>query len=131
MSSCSHAQPECGPCGAAKRGKIWHIKQGSLFSRKLHVVNDATGASFDLTGFGVRAALRIDRVEKGTARAELKGTVVTPAEQGWIRVRRGATKTRLLMDRGFFDVEIYKLDDPDVVYRVLQGEYRVDLEVTD
>ena len=60
MSSCSHAQPECGPCGAAKRGKIWHIKQCSLFSRKLHVVNDATGASFDLTGFG--------GMEKGVSR---------------------------------------------------------------
>ena len=104
----------------------------TTWARQFHSPSgSATGASFDLTGFGVRAALRIDRVEKGTARAELTGTVVTPAEQGWIRVRLGATKTRLLMDRGFFDVEIYKLDDPDVVYRVLQGEYRVDLEVTD
>lgn len=131
MSGCG-TEVDCGPCGAGKkRSKVWLIKQGALFSHKLHVVTEETGASVNLTGFGVRAALRRDRTEKGTALAELVGTVIAPAEKGWIRVRLGATKTRLLADRGYFDVEIFKLDDPDVVYRVLQGEFRVDLEVTD
>lgn len=130
MSGCEEV--DCGPCGGGPRkSKVWRILQGSLFQRKLHVVNTETGASFDLTGFGVRAALRIDRVEKGSPIVALDGTVVSPAANGWIRVRLGATKTRLLMDQGYFDVEIYKLDDPDVVYRVVQGTYRVDLEVTD
>jgi hypothetical protein len=131
MSGCDHNQVDCGPCGAQKRVKHWTIKQGSTFSHKLHIVNDQTGSSFDLTGYGVRAALRYDTLEKGTPIAEFVGTVIAPATKGWIRVSLGATVTRLLMDRGRYDVEIYKLDDPDVVYRVKSGRYVVDHEVTD
>ena len=110
---------------------MWVIKQGSLLSYKLHIIDTNTGSSFNLTGFGVRAALRYDKVEKGTPLAEMTGSVISPAISGWIRVRIGATVTRLLLDQGRFDIEIYKLDDPDVVYRVLEGRYRVGHEVTD
>ena len=45
--------------------------------------------------------------------------------------RVGSSLARNLIDQGRFDVEVYKIDDPDIVYRVLQGRYRVDPEVTD
>lgn len=110
---------------------MWLIQQGSLFSHKLHIVDTLTGASFNLTGFGVRAALRYDKIEKGSPLAEMTGTVIVPATGGWIRVRLGAMTTRLLLDQGRFDVEIYKLDDPEVVYRIIEGRYRIAHEVTD
>lgn len=132
MSGCNHSKEvECGPCGRSRKRATWTIRQGSLFSQKLHIIDTETGVSFNLTGFGARAALRYDKVEKGSPLAELTCTVITPAIGGWIRVRIGATKTRLLLDQGRFDVEIYKLDDPDIVYRVLEGKYVVAHEVTD
>lgn len=129
MSGCKEL--DCGPCGPRGRGKVWPIKQGSLFSHKLHIIDTATGSSFNLTGYGVRGALRYDKIEKGTPLAEMTGEVIAPATSGWIRVRLGATTTRLLLDRGRFDVEIYKLDDPEIVYRVIEGRYEVAHEVTD
>jgi len=123
--------PDCGPCGAPRGRRVWQIKQGSLFSHKLHIIDSNTGSSVDLTGFGVRGALRYDKVEKGTPLAEMTGSVIAPATNGWIRVRLGAMTTRLLLDRGRFDVEIYKLDDPEVVYRVIEGRYEIAHEVTD
>ena len=129
MSGCA-GEVDCGPCG--KKGPlVWIIRQGALFSHRLHIVNSETGASFNLTGYGVRAALRYNPNEKGTPVAELVGEVITPATKGWIRVKLGAQATRNLIDQGRFDVEVYKIDDPDIVYRVLQGRYRVDPEVTD
>ena len=130
MSGCA-GEVDCGPCSSRKGPVTWVIKQGALLSHRLHIVNSETGSSFNLTGYGVRAALRYNPLEKGSPVAELVGTVISPATKGWIRVVLGAQKTRLLMDQGRFDIEIYKLDDIDIVYRVLQGLYRVDPEITD
>jgi hypothetical protein len=130
VSGCA-GEVDCGPCSGRKGKVTWTIKQGSLLSHKLHVIDTITGSNFNLTGFGVRAALRYNALEKGSAVAELTGAVISPATKGWIRVSLGATATRLLLDHGRFDVEVYKLDDPDIVYRVMQGRYVVDPEITD
>ena len=128
MSGC---EVDCGPCSGRKGKVTWVIKQGALLRHKLHIIDTLTGSSFNLTGYGVRAALRYNPLEKGSAVATLTGAVVSPATKGWLRVELGATDTRLLLDQGCFDVEIYKLDDPDSVYRVLQGRSRADAEITD
>lgn len=131
MSTCNKSgEVSCGPCSASSGGVTWKIKQGALFSYKLHVINADKGSSFDLTGYGVRGYLRHRPFESDVPLAEFVGEVITPATKGWIRVKLGATVTRGLWDNGFFDVEVYKLDDPDIVYRVYQGKWTVDLEIT-
>lgn len=131
MSKCGGGGAPCGPCSASSGGVVWTIRQGALLSHRLHVVNTLTGSSFDLTGFGVRGYLRHRPFDESyPALAEFVGEVIAPATKGWLRVKLGATVTRRLYDNGFFDVEVYKLNDPDVVYRVYQGRWTVDLEIT-
>lgn len=131
MSGCEKTGAPCGPCGAEGRGVVWKIKQGALLSHRLHVVNALKGTSFDLTGYGVRGYLRHRPFDESyPALAEFVGEVIAPATSGKVRVKLGATVTRRLWDNGFFDVEVYKLDDPDIVYRVYQGRWVVDLEIT-
>jgi hypothetical protein len=131
MSDCGKTSAPCGPCGGGSGGVVWTIKQGALLSHRLHVINKAKGSSFDLTGYGVRGYLRHRPFDESyPALAEFVGEVISPATSGKIRVKLGATVTRRLWDRGYFDVEVYKLDDPDIVYRVYQGQWVVDLEIT-
>ncbi len=129
MTTCSENQ-SCEPCGAAKAGKTWLIKQGALFSRLLKIRWKRTGASFNLTGYGVRAYLRRNLFDASEPPLATCTCTIVDAATGQARVRLGATVTRGLYDRGFFDVEVYSLDDPDEVYRVLQGAFTVDLEAT-
>lgn len=130
MSNCEKGAATCGPCDADGRGITWLIRQGALLSHRLHVVNKNTGSSFNLTGYGVRGYLRHRPFEENTPLAEFEGSVIAPATSGKIRVSLGATVTRRLWDRGYFDVEVYKLDDPDTVYRVYEGAWTVSLEIT-
>lgn len=130
MSTCSPEQPDCGPCGERKKGRAWRIQAGAHFKRSLKIRRVATGGSFNLTGYGVRCYFRkvkYDYAETQTATATC--TIVDEAT-GRVDIILGATTTRLMVDTGFWDVEVYKLDDLDEVYRVLQGTYSVDLEVT-
>lgn len=130
MSECGETkQPECGPCGEKKRGKVWHIIAGSLFSRILRI-RRKTGGSFDLAGYGVRCYLRKTKYDFSEPPYAEATCEVTDAAKGKVRVRLGASTTRLMVDTGFFDVEVYSKSDPEEVYRVLQGAYEVDLEVT-
>lgn len=123
-------QADCGPCGTGRRGKVWRVLAGSLFSHLLRVKRKKTGGSFDLTGYGARCYFRKNRYNFDEPPYATLTCEVVDATKGQVRVKLGATETRRLVDVGYFDVEVYKLDDFDVAYRVLQGEYVVDLEVT-
>lgn len=133
MSDCScneTPQPECGTCGPTRRGKVWRVLAGSLFSHLLKVRRRKTGASFNLTGYGVRCFFRKTKYDFAVPAYATAECEIVDAAKGQVRVKLGAPTTRLMVDSGFFDVEVYSLDDPDEVYRVLHGGYVVDLEVT-
>lgn len=131
MSGCTTDQPQCGPCGAsAAKGRVWKIQAGAYFKRSLKIRKVATGGTFNLTGYGVRCYCRKVKYEYGETQAATATCTIIDAVTGRVDITLGATVTRNMVDTGFWDVEVYKLDDPDEVYRVLQGTYSVDLEVT-
>lgn len=126
---CETPQPDCGTCGTKSRRKLWRILAGATFTRPLKIRKRKTGGSFDLTGYGVRAWFRKVKFDYAANAVQSVCTIIDAAT-GRVDLVLGAMTTRMMCDTGYFDVEVYKLDDPEVVYRVLQGEYRVDLEVT-
>lgn len=131
MSGCNETpQPDCGPCGERKKARAWKIQAGAVLKRLLKIRKVSTGGTFNLTGYGVRCYFRKVKYEYGETQAATATCTIVDAAAGRVDIALGATVTRNMVDTGFWDVEVYKLDDLDEVYRVLQGTYSVDLEVT-
>jgi hypothetical protein len=133
MSGCGcneTQQPDCGPCGERKKARAWKIQAGAVLKRLLKIRKVSTGGTFNLTGYGVRCYFRKVKYEYGETQAATATCTIVDAAAGRVDIVLGATVTRNMVDTGYWDVEVYKLDDLDEVYRVLQGTYSVDLEVT-
>lgn len=131
MSGCTTDQPECGPCSAsATAGVTWKIEAGAYFKRRLKIRKKATGGTFNLTGYAVRCYFRKVKFEYGENQSATATCTIVDAAAGRVDITLGALTTRGMFDSGFFDVEVYSLTDPEEVYRVHQGAWTVDLEVT-
>lgn len=130
MSTCSPEQPACGPCGSASKGLTWKIEQGAYFKRRLKIRKKANGGTFNLTGYAVRCYFRRVKFETSENQVATATCTIVDAAAGRVDVVLGASVTRLMWDSGFFDVEVYSLTDTEEVYRVTQGAWAVDLEVT-
>lgn len=128
--TCEAAQPDCGPCGGGEKAPlVWKILAGATFNKRLKIRKSHNGGSFDLTGYGVRCWFRKVKFDYAATAVAAVCTIID-APTGRVDLRLGAMTTRMMVDTGFFDVEVYKLDDTEVVYRVAEGAYKVSLEVT-
>lgn len=130
MSGCTPEQPDCGPCGGEDKGVTWKIQQGAYFKRRLKIRKLATGGSFNLTGYGVRCYFRRVKFTTAADQTATATCTIIDAATGRVDVTLGASVTRMMWDTGYFDVEVYKIADAEEVYRVHQGAWAVDLEVT-
>ena len=108
------------------------IDQGAILEFTFRV-RGANGSPYDLSLFTPRGQLRRLKDRSSQLLAELTVERLAPFSSGRLSVTLGATATRLLTGKGFFDIEIEDTGtpNPDRVYRVLQGEFAVDAEVTE
>ena len=119
----------CKPCGGTGDALLWVVKQGALFWHSFRIVK-STGAPFDLTGYEVRCQFRRWHFESLTTAIAVATCTIIDAAKGKVELKLGATTTRLMFDRGVFDIEVASLTDPDEVYRVAQGRWSTSLEAT-
>lgn len=120
---------KCGPCSGGDNSIMWVIKQGALFLHSFRIVK-STGAAFDLTGYEVRCQFRRWHFESLTTAVAQATCTIIDAPKGKVELKLGATTTRIMFDRGVFDIEVASLTDPDEVYRVAQGRWSTSLEAT-
>jgi predicted Zn-dependent protease len=96
------------------------IDQGSTFSMNLRA-DDVNGASYNLTGYSVRAQAR--RNYASTAYWSFTGNV-TDALKGAIAISMTAAQTAALKSgRYVYDVEIY--NNSGIVVRIAEGQVEV------
>ena len=115
----------------------WKIEQGAS-AELLVSLKDSTGAPWDTTGLLGRGQVR-----PSPGSAKLVGQLVVEVIDHEAGAWRGTCPPSALAGYPFgprrsaddlvichYDVELYDPDDPTRVYRVLQGEARISLEVT-
>ena len=111
-------------------------QQGSTFVRVLRIeypdaIDPTVFHPFDLTGYSARMQVR-RTVSSTTAMISLdtddNGIEITSPEDGEITITMTDTQTAALTSDGVYDLEI--ISDTDFVTRILQGEFRLSLEVT-
>lgn len=111
-------------------------QQGSTFVRVIRIeypdaVDPTIFHPFDLTGHSVRMQVR-RTISSSTVMISLdtddNGIEVTSPEDGEITVTMTDVQTAELTSDGVYDIEI--VSDTNFVTRILQGEFRLSLEVT-
>ena len=111
-------------------------QQGSSFVRVIRIeypdaVDPTIFHPFDLTNYSARMQVR-RTVSSATEMISLdsddNGIEITSPEDGEITITMTSTQTATLTSDGVYDLEIIS---PDIfVTRILQGEFRLSLEVT-
>jgi hypothetical protein len=111
-------------------------QQGSSFVRVIRIeypdaIDPTIFHPFDLTDYSARMQVR-RTVSSATEMISLdsddNGIEITSAEDGEITITMTSTQTATLTSDGVYDLEIIS---PDIfVTRILQGEFRLSLEVT-
>jgi hypothetical protein len=125
MSCCTKKSAD--PCDP-RAPQSWMIRQGTRFKARLRVKRD-NGSAFNLTGYQVRAEFRWNHHE--SLSGPVATAVCTVAPDGrWVDVVLGALTTKLMVDGGVFDVEVFNPNDLNEVYRVVQGTWSVNPEAT-
>lgn len=103
--------------------------QGATFERHIEVKN-SDGTIFDLTGYSARMQIRRDLASTEVL-LELtndNGRIVIDPAAGSLDLYISASDSSASLTRdGVYDLEIF--NDP-YVYRLIRGEFRVNLEVT-
>ena len=105
------------------------VDQGATFNRHIAVTNPDNSV-FDLTGYSARMQIRRD-IASTVVMLELttdNGFLTVNGSSGTIDVYMTPAETSLLDRDGVYDLEIYDTDG--VVYRLIRGVVRVNLEVT-
>ena len=111
-------------------------QQGSSFVRVIRIeypdaVDPTVFLPFDLSGYSARMQVR-RTISSSTTMISLdtddNGIEITSAEDGEITITMTDTQTAALTSDGVYDLEIISVDD--FVTRILQGEFRLSLEVT-
>jgi hypothetical protein len=111
-------------------------QQGSTFVRVIRIeypdaVDPTIFHPFDLSGYSVRMQVR-RTISSSTAMISLdtddNGIEITSPEDGEITVTMTDAQTAELTSDGVYDIEI--VSDSNFVTRILQGEFRLSLEVT-
>jgi hypothetical protein len=111
-------------------------QQGSTFVRVIRIeypdaVDPTIFLPFDLTGYSARMQVR-RTISSSTTMISLdtddNGIEITSAEDGEITITMTDAQTAALTSDGVYDLEIVSVDD--FVTRILQGEFRLSLEVT-
>lgn len=103
--------------------------QGSTFERHIAVKNP-DGSVFDLTGYSARMQIRRDLASPDVM-LELtsdNGRIVIGDVEGTLDLYVSAADSSASLTRdGVYDLEIFR---NSVVYRLIRGDFRVNLEVT-
>lgn len=111
-------------------------QQGSTFVRVIRIeypdaIDPTIFHPFDLTNYSARMQVR-RTISSATEMISLdtddNGIEITSPENGEITITMTSTQTATFASDGVYDLEIIS---PDIfVTRILQGEFRVSLEVT-
>lgn len=111
-------------------------QQGSTFVRVIRIeypdaVDPTIFHPFDLTNYSARMQVRrtiSSATEMISLDSDGNGIEITSEEDGEITITMTSTQTASLTSDGVYDLEIIS---PDIfVTRILQGEFRLSLEVT-
>jgi len=105
-------------------------EQGASFVRLIRVLDDE-GAPRDLTDYTARMHVRRTKTSS-TLLIELTTEndriIIGPPEDGVLQLVLTAEETSDLTDEGVYDLELIAPDD--TVERLMQGKFKLDLEVT-
>lgn len=111
-------------------------QQGSTFVRVIRIeypdaIDPTIFHPFDLTNYSARMQVRrtiTSATEMISLDTDDNGIEITSPENGEITITMTSTQTATFASDGVYDLEIIS---PDIfVTRILQGEFRVSLEVT-
>lgn len=110
-------------------------EQGTTFSRRFELqypdsVDPTIYHEFDLTGYTARMQVR-RTVESSSAMITLtteNSGIEIDGDNGAVTVRMTAVQTAGISSSGVYDVEL--IDNSGNVSRMVQGEFRLSLEVT-
>ena len=104
-------------------------EQGTTFSKKLTITNNATSAAIDLSSHTARMQVRADMESSTTLLNLTSGDGdITLNSSGVIQITVSATATAALTQGGVYDLEI--VSSAGVVDRVIQGDFELSKEVT-
>lgn len=104
-------------------------EQGSTFTRTFTILQN-DGTVYDLTGFSARMQIRrdYDSTTPIFTASILDGHITMSVLFGEIHVDIPASTTATFARDGVYDLEIFNADG--VVYKVVKGIFRLNLEVT-
>lgn len=110
-------------------------EQGTTFSRRFELqypdpVDPTIYHPFDLAGYTARMQVR-RTVESSSSMIALtteNGGIEIDGDEGAVTVRMTATQTAAITSSGLYDIEL--IDNSGNVSRMVQGEFKLSLEVT-
>lgn len=110
------------------------IKQGSTWEARWQIMQN--GAAADLTGWSVRSQIRDARNKAGNLLYSWDTTTGNASiiDGSTVSLRLKPVETSAWVwqnNKAYYDVELYRNDDPDRVVRFTQGTLKLNLEVTD
>lgn len=110
------------------------IKQGTTWEARWQIIQD--GMPADLTGWSVRSQIRDTKNKLGNLLYSWDSSIGNASilDNSTVSLRLKPTETSLWVwqnNKAYYDVELYREDDPERVHRFTQGTLKLSLEVTD
>lgn len=114
------------------------IEQGAKWYKRFVRRDKASNDPIDVTGLEARMHVRKEKTDddilltlSSLGDPDDDGTITLGGVEGTIELEIGAATTATLeFSRAVYDLELYDPNDLDNVIRVIEGDFRVDLNVT-